>query len=82
MRGRLVVKQIRVGPSGIEITDLRVPELQFHGPKGKLLGMLAGRDERELTWMATLLRQVLRETRDSSLETDSPPESTVKENIE
>jgi len=79
---RHVVKQIRVGPSGMEVNGVPVPELQFHGPKGKLLGMLAGRDERELAWMATLLRQALRETRDSSLETDSPPEPTVKDNIE
>ena len=79
---RHVVKQIRVGPSGMEVNGVPVPELQFHGPKDKLLGMLAGRDERELAWMATLLRQALRETRDSTLETDSPPEPTVKDNIE
>ena len=54
---RSEVKTARVGPSGTEINDRPIPELQLYGAKQKLFGMLAGRDERELTWMATLLRR-------------------------
>ena len=57
---RSEVKTVRVGPSGTEINDVPVPELQIQGATKKLFGMLAGRDPRELTWMATLLRQALK----------------------
>jgi hypothetical protein len=53
------IKSVRVGPSGIEVNDVPIPELQIYGDKTKLFGMLAGRDERELTWMATILRQAI-----------------------
>jgi hypothetical protein len=57
---RSEVKTVRAGPSNISVNDEPVVELQIHGSKGKLFGMLAGRDVRELTWMATLLRQALK----------------------
>jgi hypothetical protein len=60
------VKTARVGPSGTEINDEPVLELQLHGPDKKLFGMLGGRDVQELTWMATLLRQGLKSTQPDS----------------
>jgi hypothetical protein len=57
---RREVKTARVGASGTEINDEPILKLQLHGPDKKLFGMLAGRDARELTWMATLLRQALK----------------------
>jgi hypothetical protein len=60
------ITKVCVGPSGIEVNDVALQELQIHGPKGKLFGMLAGRDERELIWMATMLRQSLKNTEPSA----------------
>jgi hypothetical protein len=71
------IKTVRVGPSGIEVNDRPVMELQIHGAEGKLFGMLAGRDERELTWMATLLRQTLRKTVQSTPESVAPGEGEL-----
>ncbi len=57
------IKSVRVGPSGMEVNDVPIPELQIYGDKTMLFGMLGGRDERELTWMATILRQAIRSSR-------------------
>jgi hypothetical protein len=60
---RSEVKTARVGASGTEINDQPILELQLLGADDKkLFGMLAGRDARELTWMATLSRQALKST--------------------
>ena len=69
---RSEIKSAKVGPSGIEVNDRPIPELQLHGPDKKLFGMLAGRDERELLWMATLLRQALKGTNPGSAAQSSP----------
>jgi hypothetical protein len=69
---RSEVQNARVGPSGTEVNDQPVLELQLHGAKGKLLGMLAGRDVRELQWMATLLRQALKGKEPGGAEQPSP----------
>jgi hypothetical protein len=45
--------------SGFEVNDRPVLELQIHPLDGKKWGMLAGRDEDELRWMATRLRRAL-----------------------
>jgi hypothetical protein len=57
---RSQVRTVRVGPSGMEVNDVPVPELQIHDDGKRPFGMLAGRDPRELIWMATLLRQALK----------------------
>jgi hypothetical protein len=55
------VKSARVGPSGTEVNDKPILELQLLGADDKkLFGMLMGRDVQELHWMATLLRQALK----------------------
>ena len=59
---RSEITTVRVGWSDMEANDRVVVELQIHGTKGKLFGMLAGRDERELIWMAMLLREALKST--------------------
>jgi hypothetical protein len=70
------VKTARVGPSGTEINDEPVLELQLHGADKKLFGMLGGRDVQELTWMATLLRQALKSTAPDSPEQSAAGQST------
>ncbi len=78
---RSEIKSVKVGPSGIEVNDRPIPELQLHGPDKKLFGMLAGRDERELLWMATLLRQALKGTNPASSE-QSPPDQLTRADSE
>jgi len=56
---RSEINRIDIGPSGTEINDVPVPELQILGLKGKLFGMLAGYDPKEIIWVATLLRHAL-----------------------
>ena len=53
------VAALRVGASGLEVNDVPVLELQVHPRGGDKVGLLSGRDERELRWMATRLRAVL-----------------------
>jgi hypothetical protein len=53
------VADVRTGPSGIEVNDMPVLELQIVPRAGKRVGLLAGRDEAELQWLATLLRRSL-----------------------
>jgi hypothetical protein len=69
------VKTARVGPSGTEVNDEPVLELQLYGPDKKLFGMLGGRDVQELTWMATLLRQALKSTQPDSREQSAAGQS-------
>jgi hypothetical protein len=56
--GELVA--VRVGGSGMEMNDEPVLELQIYSANGKKEGMLAGRDDEELRWMASRLRRALR----------------------
>lgn len=53
------VARIAVGPSGMAVNDVPVLELQIHAKAGRKVGLLAGRDEAELHWLATRLRQRL-----------------------
>jgi hypothetical protein len=50
---------LRVGESGMEVNDVPVLELQVHPQVGNKVGLLSGRDEQELRWMAARLRAVL-----------------------
>ena len=43
----------------MEVNDRPVIELQIHPRQGKKAGLLGGRDEAELRWLATRLRQAL-----------------------
>jgi hypothetical protein len=53
------VAAIRADASGMEVNHRPVLELQIHPVAGKKVSLLAGRDEVELRWMATRLRQPL-----------------------
>jgi hypothetical protein len=57
---RAQVRQIVVGPSGLTVNETPVLELQVHDGDGRHFGLLAGRDEAELKWIASLLRRWLR----------------------
>ncbi len=50
---------IHIGPSGMAVNDVPVLELQIEPRAGKKVGLLSGRDEDELRWIATTLRQAL-----------------------
>jgi hypothetical protein len=53
------IAAIRADANGIEVDDQPVTELQIHPHIGKKIGLLAGRDEQEIRWLATELRQAL-----------------------
>jgi hypothetical protein len=53
------VAAIRTGPSGMEVNEVPVLELQIHSKSGKKVGLLAGRNVDELRWLATVLRRAL-----------------------
>ena len=47
---------IDVGPSGMEVNDVPVNELQLIPREGNTLGILSQRDDSELAWLASRLR--------------------------
>jgi hypothetical protein len=49
---RAEIADVRTGPSGLEINDKPVIELQIHLVSGKKVGLLGGRSEAELQWIA------------------------------
>jgi hypothetical protein len=53
------ISAFRADTSNIEVNHRPVIELQIHPCTGKKVGLLAGRDEKELRWMATRLRHAL-----------------------
>jgi hypothetical protein len=53
------VAAIRLDGSGMEVNGVPVLELQIHGKDGKKFGLLAGRGNEELEWLAWELRQSL-----------------------
>jgi hypothetical protein len=55
--GELAV--VQVGPSGMEINDKPVMQLQFVPRTGKIFGVLSARDVPELEWLATKLTKAL-----------------------
>jgi len=57
IRGDLTA--IRADASGMEVNDHPLIELQIHPRSGKKVGLLAGRNEEELRWIATRLRRAL-----------------------
>lgn len=52
------VEDVRTGPSGMKINDVPVLELQIFDGGGKL-GLLSGRSDEELEWLAGELRSAL-----------------------
>lgn len=56
---RAEIAALRADASGMEVNDKPVLELQIHPATGKKIGLLAGRDEEEIRWLATELRRAL-----------------------
>ncbi len=56
---RDALASVHIGPSGMAANDVPVLELQIEPRAGKKVGLLSGRDEDELRWIATTLRQAL-----------------------
>ncbi len=73
---RSEIRTVMLGPSGMEVNDKLVLELQIQGSNKKLLGLMSGRDERELAWMATVLRHALHPPEPSAA--DAPTGSDAK----
>jgi hypothetical protein len=53
------VTTVQAGPSGMEVNDRPVLELQVISASGDKFGLLGGRDENELRWLANEIRQSL-----------------------
>ena len=53
------VEAVRVGPSGMEVNDVPVRELQIFDGGAAKFSLLAGRSDAELDWLAAELRQAL-----------------------
>ncbi len=51
------VEAIRVGPSGMTVNDVPIRELQIFDDGATKFGLLAGRSDAELDWLAAELRQ-------------------------
>ena len=49
----------RVGPSGMEVNNRPVMQLQIVPVEGKPFGMMTGHDTAELEWLATLVRRAI-----------------------
>jgi hypothetical protein len=54
------VEAVRAGPSGMTVNDKPVLELQIFDGGAEKFGLLAGRTNEELEWMARELREVLK----------------------
>ena len=53
------LREVRAGPSGMRVNNRPVLELQIQPTVGRKVGLLAGRDEDELLWMAARLHRAL-----------------------
>ncbi|MBI1336878.1 MAG: hypothetical protein GC164_07940 [Phycisphaera sp.] len=53
------IEKIVMGPSGMEVNDVPVMELQVHPRGGKKVGLLSQLDNEELRWLAAELRAAL-----------------------
>jgi hypothetical protein len=58
------ISSIALGPSGMKVNDRDVNQLQIHAC-GEKLGLLTGRDEQELEWLACELRNAWRTAKSS-----------------
>jgi hypothetical protein len=54
------LRDIAVGNSGVEVNDRPLKEVQIHPRSGKKAGLLRGRPEDELAWIASILRRSMR----------------------
>jgi hypothetical protein len=69
------VASIVAGPSGMKVNDRPVIELQIHPDEGSKFGMLAGRSDLELEWLAHELHAALRAAQKKTPPAAYPPAS-------
>ncbi|MBM3982843.1 MAG: hypothetical protein FJ304_21745 [Planctomycetes bacterium] len=62
---RAALSDIACGPSNIKVNNRPLPQLQITKTDEKSVGLMTGRDETELMWLATVLRQALGMSNDS-----------------
>jgi hypothetical protein len=53
------IAAVRLGPSGVEVNSRPLMELQIHPKQGRKIGVLAGRSDEEIAWVACELRKAL-----------------------
>jgi len=53
------IKDIQIGSSGFEVNDVPVMELKIIPKTGKKIGLFAEREDDELRWMASILRNAV-----------------------
>jgi len=54
-----MINAIQVGPSGVEVNDRPVMEIQIIPKSGKKIGLLSNRSREEQAWLASVLNQTL-----------------------
>jgi hypothetical protein len=69
---REAITDIRTGPSNTSVGGKIIIELQVHPRNEHKVGFLAGRDEEELRWLATVLRRALHVSEGSDTPNPSP----------
>ena len=67
------IAAIRCGPSGTEINNMVVMELEIYLEEGREIGRLAGRDEAELRWLAGVLWRELKGVAKEVVHEAGPP---------
>ncbi len=67
------IAAICAAPSGTVINDVPLIELQVHPVSGKKVGFLSGREDLELRWIASELRQVLQVPARTGTEAEAAP---------
>jgi hypothetical protein len=67
------VGAIDAGPSGIEVNDRPLLELQIYDQDGDKFAVLGGRSDAELHWLAGILREVIHVPRDLGDGVPAPP---------
>ena len=53
------IDRIVCGPSGVEVNDVPVMQLQIHRKTGRKYGLLSQLNDEELHWIASVLSDVL-----------------------
>jgi hypothetical protein len=70
--GRGEIASVAAGPSGVTVNNVPVIELQIRPVKGKKVGILGGRADDELQWMASELSGALELGRDQEVVAGTP----------
>jgi hypothetical protein len=76
------IERIAAGPSGIKVNDVDVLELQITDKENKKFGMLSGRKNEELYWLAAVLSKAVRESAPNDDATQTwQPEAPARDSL-